>query len=77
MSTQVSKSRFRAKALELFRQVGSSGEAVVVTDRGEPKLEVRRYQAPSRDPLAALRGSVLRSDVLIWRESDLAPQTRA
>ena len=59
MSNQVSKSQFKAKALEFFRQVETSGKPVVVTDHGEPKLEVRRYQAPKRDPLALLRGSVL------------------
>lgn len=60
MNSPVSKSRFKAKALELFRQVEATGESVVITDHGEPKLEVRRYQAPSLDPLDALRGSVLR-----------------
>lgn len=62
MSNQVSKSQFKAKALEFFRQIEASGEPVVVTDHGEPKLEVRRYQPAKRDPLALLRGSVLRYD---------------
>ena len=60
MSNQVSKSQFKAKALELFREVEASGEPLVVTDRGEPKLEVRRYRAAKRDPLMLLQGSVLR-----------------
>lgn len=62
MQTEVSKSQFKAKALEYFRQVEASGEAVVVTDHGQPKLEVRRYQPNVRDPLDILRGSVLRYD---------------
>ena len=62
MSSPISKSRFKAKALELFRKVDAGGGPIVITDNGEPKLEVRRYQAPSRDPLEALRGSVLRYD---------------
>jgi hypothetical protein len=62
MAGKVSKSQFKAKALELFRQVEASGEPLVVTDRGEPKLEVRRYRATKRKPLAILRGSVLRYD---------------
>ncbi len=33
---QVSKSRFKAQALELFHQVESSGEPLVVTDHGRP-----------------------------------------
>lgn len=62
MQTEVSKSQFKAKALEYFRQVEASGEAVVVTDHGQPKLEVRRYQPNVRDPLDILRDSVLRYD---------------
>lgn len=62
MQTEVSKSQFKAKALEYFRQVESSGESVVVTDHGQPKLEVRPYQAHARQPLEVLRGSVLRFD---------------
>ncbi len=59
MSIQVSKSQFKAKALELFRQVERSGEPLVVTDHGHPKLEVRPYTAVTRRPLDVLRGSVL------------------
>jgi predicted nicotinamide N-methyase len=62
MSNQVSKSQFKAKALEFFRRIETSGEAVVITDHGQPTLEVRRYQPPTRNPLDVLRGSVLRYD---------------
>jgi antitoxin (DNA-binding transcriptional repressor) of toxin-antitoxin stability system len=62
MYTQVSKSQFKAKALEFFRQVEASGESVVVTDHGQPKLEVRPYKPSTRNPLDILRGSVLRYD---------------
>jgi len=61
MLNQVSKSQFKAKALEYFRQVEASGESVVVTDHGEPKLEVRRLRT-NRQPLELLRGTVLRYD---------------
>lgn len=60
MQTEVSKSQFKARALEYFRQVEASGESVVVTDHGQPKLEVRPYQARALQPLDVLRGSVLR-----------------
>jgi antitoxin (DNA-binding transcriptional repressor) of toxin-antitoxin stability system len=62
MAVQVSKSQFKAKALELFRQIEATGEPVVVTDRGEPRLEVRPYKGHAHNPLAILRGSVLRYD---------------
>lgn len=60
MQTEVSKSRFKAKALEFFREIESKGEAMIVTDHGRPVLEVRPYKAKQRDPLAILRGSVVR-----------------
>ena len=59
---QVSKSEFKAKALEFFRQVEASGQSVIVTDHGKPVLEVRPYRGVERDPLDVLRGSVVRYD---------------
>ena len=62
MTMEVSKSQFKARALEFFRQVEATGESIVITDHGQPKLELSPYRQPVRDPLAALRGSVLRYD---------------
>lgn len=55
----VSKSEFKAKALELFRQVESSGDRLIVTNHGRPTLEVRPYRDDAQDPLEILRGSLL------------------
>ena len=55
----VSKSEFKAKALEYFRAVEASGHAVIVTDNGQPKIEIRRYQADERSPPERLRGSIM------------------
>ena len=60
MAQQVSKSRFKPRALEYFRQVERSGEPLVITDNGQPVIKIVPYrEAPvaSRD---ALRGSVRR-----------------
>lgn len=57
--TQVSKSQFKAKALEYFRQVEADGAPIVVTDHGEATIEVRRYRTPKRDPQSMLRGTAL------------------
>lgn len=56
---QVTKSQFKAKALEFMRQVETSGESVVITDRGQPTIEIRRYRADQRSPLEKLKGSVV------------------
>jgi len=61
-SNHVSKSEFKAKALEYFRQIESSGESVIVTDHGKPALEVRPYRGTERPPLDVLRHSVVRYD---------------
>jgi len=60
MPNTVSKSHFKARALEFFRQIEAGGQPLIVTDHGEPKLEIRRYQPPDHKPLDRLRGSVLR-----------------
>jgi hypothetical protein len=59
MNKRVSKSKFKSKALELMREVEESGRPLIVTDRGEPAVEVRKINAAIRDPLEELRGSVL------------------
>ena len=57
---RVSKSEFKARALEYFRLVEASGESLIVTDHGKPTLEVRPYAAVAQRPLDLLRASVLR-----------------
>lgn len=59
MKTEVSKSQFKAKALEILRQVEATGEPVLVTDHGKPTIEVRRHRSLERSPLELLRGSVV------------------
>ncbi|RKU04887.1 type II toxin-antitoxin system Phd/YefM family antitoxin [Burkholderia sp. Nafp2/4-1b] len=58
----VSKSEFKARALEYFRLVEASGESLIVTDHGKPALEIRPYRARETRPLDILRGSVMRYD---------------
>jgi prevent-host-death family protein len=62
MTTTVSKSRFKAHALELFRQVELSGKPLIITDRGKPVLRLVPYRD---DPDSALR--VLRETVVKYR----------
>jgi antitoxin (DNA-binding transcriptional repressor) of toxin-antitoxin stability system len=57
---QISKAYFKSHALELFRQVESTGESMIVTDHGKPAVEIRPYRSPDRHPLEVLRGTVKR-----------------
>lgn len=68
---KVTKSEFKARALQYFRQVEESGVPVVVTDRGNPAVEIRRYRADQRSPREVLHGSV------IDYENPLAPVAEA
>ena len=57
---EISKSRFKARALEHFRHVEETGEELIITDHGRGTIRVTRYLADQQDPLHALRGSVTR-----------------
>lgn len=60
MTTTVSKSRFKAEALALFRQVERTGRPIVITDRGTPVLTLAPYRADTDSPLRVLRESVVK-----------------
>jgi hypothetical protein len=56
---RVSKAVFKAKACELFRQVETLGESLIVTDHGQPTIEIRRYAGRRKQPIAALREAII------------------
>lgn len=58
MSRTVSKSQFKPKALNYFRQVEQTGKALVITDRGKPVLKLVPYTEKPDSWLKPLRGSV-------------------
>lgn len=62
MHGTISKSRFKARALEYFRQVEHTGQELIITDHGRPVLKVIPYAADPAEALSALRGSVIRYD---------------
>jgi len=56
----VSKSRFKSKALEYFRQVEKSGKSLIITDRGKPVLRVAPFSEDPEETLKELRNSVVK-----------------
>lgn len=65
MEKTVSKSKFKPRALEYFRQVEETRQGLIVTDRGKPVLRIAPYEPPQeakRGGLQRLRGTVLRYD---------------
>lgn len=58
MARMVSKSQFKPKALNYFREVEQSGKELVITDRGKPVLKLVPYSEKPDTWLKPLRGSV-------------------
>lgn len=56
---KISKSQFKPRALEIFRQVEKTGEEVVITDRGRPVVRLVPYSEDPDEGLKKLRGTVL------------------
>jgi prevent-host-death family protein len=56
---QISKANFKARALEVLRQVEKTGQPILITDRGRPVLKIEPYFGTNEEILASLRGSVL------------------
>jgi prevent-host-death family protein len=59
MSKTVSKSRFKAKALEFFREVERTGQEIVITDKGKPVLRITTFVDDPERLLRSLRESVI------------------
>jgi prevent-host-death family protein len=58
----ISKSQFKAKALEYFRAVETQRKPLVITDRGKPVLKIVPYTDSSEDLLKEFRGTVVKYD---------------
>jgi len=61
-SSSISKSRFKARALEYFREVERTGRPLVVTDHGKPVIKIVPYTDDPEAAFAELRESVVRYD---------------
>lgn len=59
-TTHVSKSQFKAQALEYFRAVEKSRKPLVITDRGKPVLKVVPYSEDPEEAMRELRNSVIK-----------------
>ena len=60
MENQVSKSKFKPRALQYFREVERTGRALVITDRGKPVLKILPYSEKPGNALRMLRNSVIK-----------------
>lgn len=62
MTNTVSKSRFKPRALEYFRQVQQTGQELIITDHARPVLKIVPFNDDPLTALQNLRGSVITYD---------------
>ena len=56
----ISKTEFKAHALEVLRDIEQSGKPRIITDRGRPTLEIRKLRQQEVAPLEVLKGTVVK-----------------
>lgn len=57
---QISKTEFKARALEVLREIEQSDESKVITDRSKPIIKIREFRQHDKQPLELLQGSVIK-----------------
>ena len=60
MNNTVSKSQFKPKALEYFREIETTGKPHIITDRGKLVLKIVAYLSDPAESLRLLRNSVVK-----------------
>lgn len=62
MKAQLTKTSFKAQALEHFRRVQATKRPLVIMERGKPVLKIIPYSDDFENDLAPFRGLLLRYD---------------
>jgi len=60
MERSVSKSKFKPRSLEYFRDVESTGEPLIITDRGRPVLKIVPFANDTAKKVAKLRNVIIK-----------------
>ena len=66
----ISKTEFKAHALEVLRDIEQSGRPRIITDRGRPTLEIRKLRQRETPPLELLKGTVVKYEAATAPVSD-------
>jgi antitoxin (DNA-binding transcriptional repressor) of toxin-antitoxin stability system len=56
----ISKTEFKAHALEVLREIEQTGQPRIVTDRGRPIREIRKLRQQKVDPFERLKSTVVK-----------------
>ncbi len=60
MEEMISKSQFKPRALQYFREVEKPGQELIISDRGKPVLKIVPYTENPEDALKSLRYTVVK-----------------
>jgi prevent-host-death family protein len=60
MEEMISKSQFKPRALQYFREVEKTGRELIISDRGKPVLKIVPYTENPEDALKSLRNTVVK-----------------
>ena len=60
MEQIISKSQFKPRALQYFREIEKTGKELVISDRGKPVLKIVPYVENPEETLKALRNTVIK-----------------
>ena len=60
MEKTISKSKFKPKALQYFREVEKTGKQIIITDHGKPVLKIIPFTENTEEIISSLRNSVKR-----------------
>jgi prevent-host-death family protein len=58
METVISKSKFKPKALQYFREIEKTGKQIIITSHGKPVLKIIPFSDHTESILASLRDTV-------------------
>ena len=56
----ISKTEFKAHALEILRNIEQSGQSRTITNHGRPTLEIKKLRQREESPLDVLKGTVIK-----------------
>jgi antitoxin (DNA-binding transcriptional repressor) of toxin-antitoxin stability system len=59
MEEIISKSQFKPRALQYFREIEKTGKTLVISDRGKPVLKIVPYVEDPEEALKVLRDTVI------------------
>ena len=60
MEKMISKSQFKPRALQYFREVEKTGKELIISDRGKPVLKIVPYTENPEEALKSLRNTVVK-----------------